>query len=335
MVDLTTQYLGLTLRSPLVASASPLTGDVDMLRALEAAGVGAVVLPSLFEEQLTHEALSMHGMLETGADSHPEATGYLPELEHYNNGLSRYLRLIEHARAKLTVPVIASLNGVTPGGWTRYARLLSDAGAEAIELNIYRVVADVDADPRAIELEECELVAAVKASTSVPVAVKLGPYFTAFGSFASRLVEAGADGLVLFNRFYQPDIDLMDLAVEPRLVLSNSEELRLPLRWMAILYGRISASLAATTGIHTASDVLKALLAGADVTMMASALLRNGPDHIRGVEMEVERWLAEHDYESVAQLRGSVSQITTADPSAFERANYMKTLTSYSSTFLV
>jgi dihydroorotate dehydrogenase (fumarate) len=335
MTDLTTRYLGLTLRSPLVASASPLTGDVDMLRALEAAGAGAVVLPSLFEEQLTHEALQVHEMLEMGSDSNPEAAGYLPDLQHYNTGPSRYLRLIEQARAKLEIPIIASLNGVTPGGWTRYARLLSDAGAEAIELNIYRVVADVDASPRAIEQEECELVAAVKDATSVPVAVKLGPFFTAFAHFAADLVAAGADGLVLFNRFYQPDIDLVDLAVEPRLVLSDSEELRLPLRWIAILHGRLQASLAATTGIHTATDVAKALLAGADVTMMASALLRHGPDHLSVVESELVAWMADREYDSVDQLRGSVSQLSSSDPSAFERANYMKTLTSYSSTFLV
>jgi dihydroorotate dehydrogenase (fumarate) len=270
-----------------------------------------------------------------GSDSNPEAAGYLPDLQHYNTGPSRYLRLIEQARAKLEIPIIASLNGVTPGGWTRYARLLSDAGAEAIELNIYRVVADVDASPRAIEQEECELVAAVKDATSVPVAVKLGPFFTAFAHFAADLVAAGADGLVLFNRFYQPDIDLVDLAVEPRLVLSDSEELRLPLRWIAILHGRLQASLAATTGIHTATDVAKALLAGADVTMMASALLRNGPDHIDVVEKELVSWMADRDYDSVDQLRGSVSQLSSSDPSAFERANYMKTLTSYSSTFLV
>ena len=335
MTDLTTRYLGLTLRSPLVASASPLTGDIDMLRALEAAGAAAVVLPSLFEEQLSHEALQVHGMLEAGADSHPEAAGYLPDLQDYNTGPTRYLRLIEQARSKLEIPVIASLNGVTPGGWTRYARLLSDAGAEAIELNIYRVVADMDASPRAVEQEECELVAAVKAATSVPVAVKLGPFFTAFAHFPGELVAAGADGLVLFNRFYQPDIDLADLTVEPRLVLSESEELRLPLRWIAILHGRLQASLAATTGIHTAADVAKALLAGADVTMMTSALLRNGPDHLGVVTKDLVAWMAERDYESVDQLRGSVSQRASADPSAFERANYMKTLTSYSSTFMV
>jgi dihydroorotate dehydrogenase (fumarate) len=333
MTDLRTEYLGLALRSPIVASSSPLTGDLDMLRAIEAAGAGAVVLPSLFEEQIAHEAMSLHGLLEMG-DGHIEASGYMPDLAQYNTGPTRYLRLVEQAKAKLEIPVIASLNGSTVGGWTRYARAAEEAGADAIELNIYRIAADPEVSPRAIEDEYLHLVTAVRESTTVPVAVKVGPYFSAFAHFARRLVAAGAQGLVLFNRFYQPDIDLMDLGVEPRLVLSTSDELRLPLRWIAILRGRIAASLATTTGIHTSADVLKALLAGSDITMMASALLRNGPDHIRILEEEVIAWMIEREYTSVEQLKGSVSQLATGEPEAFERANYMKALTSYSSTFL-
>jgi dihydroorotate dehydrogenase (fumarate) len=333
MTDLRTEYLGLALRSPIVASSSPLTGDLDMLRAIEAAGAGAVVLPSLFEEQIAHEAMSLHGLLEMG-DGHIEASGYMPDLAQYNTGPTRYLRLVEQAKAKLEIPVIASLNGSTVGGWTRYARAAEEAGADAIELNIYRIAADPEVPPRAIEEEYLHLVAAVRESTSVPVAVKVGPYFSAFAHFARQLVAAGAQGLVLFNRFYQPDIDLMDLGVEPRLVLSTSDELRLPLRWIAILRGRIAASLATTTGVHTSADVLKALLAGSDITMMASALLRNGPDHIRVVEEEIVAWMIEREYTSVEQLKGSVSQLATGEPEAFERANYMKALTSYSSTFL-
>jgi dihydroorotate dehydrogenase (fumarate) len=333
MTDLATSYLGLTLRSPIVASSSPLTGDIDMLRALEAAGAGAVVLPSLFEEQIAHEALALHGMLEMG-EGHAEANGYMPDLSHYNTGPTRYLRLVEQAKAKLEIPVIASLNGVTPGGWTRYARAAAEAGADAIELNIYLIAADPDMSSRAIEDEYLQLVAAVRGSASVPVSVKVGPYFSAFAHFANQLVSAGAQGLVLFNRFYQPDIDLVDLAVEPRLVLSTSEELRLPLRWIAILRDRVAASLALTTGVHTAADVLKGLLAGADITMMASALLRSGPEHIRVVEEEVLTWMVEREYDSVEQLKGSMSQISAGQPEGFERVNYMKTLTTYSSTFL-
>jgi dihydroorotate dehydrogenase (fumarate) len=335
MADLTTTYLGFPLRSPLVASASPLTGDVDTLLALEAAGAAAVVLPSLFEEQLTHEAVEVHGMLEMGAWSHPEATTYFPELEDYNTGPSRYLRLIENAKAKLEIPVIASLNGTTPGGWTYYARLLEDAGADALELNFYRIGADVDVSPRRVEEEYTDLVASVRDAIDVPLAVKVGPFFTAFAHFAHRLAAAGADALVLFNRFYQPDLDPETREVEPRLVLSTSEELRLVLRWLALVEGRVDADLAATTGIHTVEDVVKALLVGANVTMLASALLKEGPRHLSLLEQGVRDWLDEHDYDSVAQLRGSASQRFVGDPSGFERANYMRTLTTYSSPHLI
>ena len=335
MTDLATTYLGFRLRTPLVVGASPLTGDVDSLRALEAAGASAVVLPSLFEEQLRHDSLQVHGMLETGASSQPEATSYFPELDDYNTGPSSYLRLIEEAQAKLDIPVIASLNGTTRGGWTYYARLMEEAGADALELNVYRIVADVDASPRRIEEEYCDLVAAVRDTVDVPLAVKVGPFFTAFANLARRLADAGADALVLFNRFYQPDIDPETREVEPRLVLSTSDELRLVLRWLAILDGRIDAAKAATTGVHTVEDVVKALLAGADVTMLVSALLRKGPAHLTLLEEGLAAWLEEYEYDSVEQCKGSASQRFVDDPSGFERANYMRLLSDYSSPLLV
>jgi dihydroorotate dehydrogenase (fumarate) len=333
VIDLATTYLGLRLRTPLVASSSPLTGDIDRLRELEAAGISAVVLPSLFEEQLTREALEIHELLETGVWSHAEATSYVPELTGYNSGPAHYLRFVEQAKAKLGVPVIASLNGDTPGGWTSYARLMQDAGADAIELNVYRLAADPEQPPRFIEQEYRDVVAAVRDVARVPVAVKVGPFFTAFAHFARQLVSAGADGLVLFNRFYQPDINPETRQVEPRLALSTSDESRLAVRWIAILHGRVEASLAATTGIHTGLDAAKALLAGADVTMMASAMLRHGPAHVTRVEDELWAWASEHGYDSVDQLKGSASQQATADPAAFERANYMRTLVTYTSRF--
>ncbi len=335
MIDLSTTYLGLQLRSPLVASPGPLTGELDSLKALEAAGIAAVVLPSLFEEQIVHESLQVHHMLEMGAENNPEAAfGYFPELDDYNTGPVRYLRHVEAAKSALHIPVIASLNGVSRGGWLQYARMLEDAGADALELNVYRVAADANVSGRTIEDETTDLVAAVRDAITLPLAVKVGPYFSAFASFAQQLVAAGAEGLVLFNRFYQPDIDLETLEVGPHLILSDSNELRLPLRWIAILYGRTKASLAATTGIHTGRDVAKVLLAGADVAMMTSALLQHGPDHVQAVEDRLRAWMIEHEYESVSQLRGSVSQVNVGDPDAFERANYMRTLTSYASTFL-
>ena len=334
MTDLTTTYLGMRLRSPLVASSSPLTGELDTLRQLEDAGVGAVVLPSLFEEQIVHESLAIHHMLEHGAENSPEAAGgYLPELEDYNTGPSRYLHHLEAATSRLGIPVIASLNGSSRGGWVEYGRMLEDAGAAAIELNVYRIAADVTTPGEAIERELIELVAEVRRQVRIPIAVKLSPQYSALGHLAAQLAAAGADGLVLFNRFYQPDIDLEDLGVTPHLVLSTSQELRLPLRWLAILHGRVECYLAATTGVHTAGDVLKVLLAGANVAMMASALLRNGPAYARSVLDELQVWLIERGYDSVDQLVGSVSQRNVRDPEAFERANYLHTLTSYASTF--
>jgi len=331
-VDLTTTYLGLTLRNPIVASASPLTGTLNSLQQLQDAGAAAVVLPSLFEEQIEHDAMAIHEAIEFGSGAHAEsASGYFPELDTYNNGPDDYLDLLGSAKRELSIPVIASLNGSTLGGWTSYARLMQEAGADAIELNVYRVAADADVTGSDVEDTYLRLVGAVRGAVSIPVAVKVGPFFSSMANMAHRLVDAGADGLVLFNRFYQSDFDLDELTVVPHLVLSTSAEMRLVLRWMAILHGRISASLAATTGVHTGDDVVKLILAGADVTMLASVLLESGPGVITGLVEDVRRWFDERDYVSVAQGRGSMSQVSSPDPTAFERAQYMKTLTSYSS----
>jgi dihydroorotate dehydrogenase (fumarate) len=329
--DLRTRYLGLELRSPLVASASPLTGELDGLRWLQDAGAAAAVLPSLFEEQLTHDQLELDRLLETTSEHVGEAQSYFPELQDYNTGPWSYLKRIEQAKRAVAIPVIASLNGVTPGGWVRHASRMQDAGADALELNLYSVATDPRVGAAELEARYLELVAAVRAAVAVPLAVKLSPFFTALANMAVRIVEAGADGLVLFNRFYQPDLDLDTLDVVPRLVLSSSEELRLPLRWIAILRGQVGGSLAATTGVHTGLDAAKVLLAGADVAMMTSALLRHGPGHVRTVERELLTILAERDYDSVGQLRGSMSRSAMPDPDGFERANYMRTLMSWSS----
>jgi dihydroorotate dehydrogenase (fumarate) len=289
------------------------------------------VLPSLFEEELTHAAMEVHHLLETGADSFGEAASYFPELGDWATGPERYLDGIRRAKESLSMPVIGSLNGVSTGGWIDHARLIEEAGADALELNLYRVAADPDVTAVTVEREDRDLVARVCACVSIPVAVKLSPYYTALAHTARELVTAGADGLVLFNRFYQPDLDVETLAVEPHLTLSTSEELRLPLRWIAILHGRVDASLAASSGVHTGRDVAKALLAGADVVMLASALLERGAGHLRMLETDLLGWMEAHEYASVAQLRGSVSQRAVEDPAAFERANYLRTLRSYSS----
>ena len=327
--DLRTAYLGLELSNPLVASASPLSANLDTLRRLEEAGAAAVVLQSLFEEQVEHEELHVHHVVVEGAGARPEACAYFPELDDYNTGPRAYLDHVEAARAALEIPVIASLNGCTAGGWVRYARLMEEAGAHAIELNAYLVPTDPAACGAEVEARYLELVAAVRQATRVPLAVKIGPYFSSLPDIARRLVQAGADGLVLFNRFLEPDIDLETLEVVPTVHLSTPEELRLPLRWIAVLRGRVACSLGATSGVHRAEDALKLLLAGADVTMMASALLRHGPDRLREVREGMSAWLAGHEYESVAHMRGSMSQRAVADPAAYERANYMRALTGY------
>ena len=331
--DLTTTYLGLPLRSPLVASSGPLTARIDSLRALEQAGIAAVVLPSLFEEQVEYEDLEADRLSDFGTDSNPEASGYFPDMGEYESVADRYLRHLEEAKKALSIPVLASLNGVTPGGWLRYARLLEDAGADALELNLYEIAADIKISGLEVEDAEVELVALVRESISIPLAVKIGPYYSALGHQAAQIIEAGADGLVLFNRFYQPDIDPRTRKVASALALSSSAELRLPLRWTAILSGRVEASLAVTTGVHTGADVARCLLAGADVAMMTSALLLNGPEHVAAVERELVAWAAESGFQSVAQLKGSVSQRHVADPSAFERANYMAALIGFTNSF--
>jgi dihydroorotate dehydrogenase (fumarate) len=333
-VDLRTRYLGLELEHPIVASASPITGSIDSLKRLQDAGVAAVVLPSLFEEQIEHEEMATHNLMLQGAELSPEAHGFFPEMENYRTGPDQYLALIADAKKSLSVPVIASLNGYTPGGWTGIARLFEDAGADAIELNVYFLATSVDDTSAAVEQRYVELVASVTQQVRIPVAVKVAPYFSAMASMAHRLTTAGAAGLVLFNRFLQPDIDLEELEVSPHLVLSTSDELRLALRWIAILRGRVDASLAATGGAHTADDVLKLLLAGADCVMLASSLLTKGPSHVGTLVRGVQSWMTERDYSSVAQMKGSLSQQSCPDPGAFERANYMKALKSYTSAFV-
>jgi len=326
MPDLRTRYLGLPLRSPLVASSSPLTGRLGTLRQLEDAGAAAVVLPSLFEEQLTTESLEIDRLLEAGAGSFGEALDYFPDLDDYDTGPGRSLELVREAKKALGIPVIASLNGTTPGGWLEHAKLLEEAGADALELNLYHVAADPEDDAGRLEGRLREVVVAVRREVGLPIAVKLSPFFTALAHTARELVRAGADGLVLFNRFYQPDVDLETLEVVPRLALSSSHELRLPMRWIAILRGRVDASLAATSGVHTRDDAVKVLLAGADAVMLASALLEHGPEHLRALEQGISEWMTEREYESVEQLKGSMSQGAVADPAAFERANYVRTL---------
>jgi dihydroorotate dehydrogenase (fumarate) len=330
-VDLRTRYLGLELRSPLVASASPLTGDPDSARQLQDAGAGAIVLPSLFEEEILHEEIAMDRSLNAGTEQFAEALDYFPAMGDLMGTGDRYLRVLERIRAGATVPIIASLNSTTPGGWVRYARLMQDAGADALELNVYHLAADPRLSAADMEALDLEMIASVRESVTIPLAVKLSPYYSAFANFASAVAEQGVDGLVLFNRFYQPDLDLETLDIVPKLDLSRPWELRLPLRWIAILRPQLwpTLSLAATSGIASGTDALKALMVGADVAMMTSALLRQGPGHLRTVETELRAWMVEHEYDSVDQLKGSVSQASTDDPSAFERANYRKTLHSW------
>jgi dihydroorotate dehydrogenase (fumarate) len=328
-VDLRTTYLGLELASPLVAAASPLSGTLDGLQRLEEAGASAIVLQSLFEEQIEHHQMQLHDLLEAGSDSFPEARHFFPGLDDYNTGPEPYLRLLEQAKSRVKVPLIASLNGVSRGGWTRYAKLLEDAGADALELNVYFVAADPTVTSAEVEERYLELVRDVAGAVSIPVAVKVGPYFTSLANMAVRLVGAGARGLVLFNRFLYPDISLERMKVVPTLHLSTSDEARLPLRWIAILRDRVDASLAASSGIHTAQDVLKMVAAGADVTMLASALLRRGPDYLHQVEGGVRGWLEANDYRSLSVLKGSMSQATSPNPGALERANYMRSLVDF------
>lgn len=328
-MTLTTSYLGMILKNPVVASSSPLSHSVDSIRRLEDAGAAAVVMYSLFEEQITSDSFYVDHYLTSGTNSYAESLSYFPEMQSYNVWPDEYMNLIRRAKDAVDIPIVGSLNGVSAGGWTDYATLMEEAGADAIELNVYYIPTNEDLKGSEVENIYLEVLREVKRSVSLPVAIKLSPYFSSTANMAKRLVDEGANGLVLFNRFYQPDIDLESLEVVPRLVLSNSSELRLPLRWVAILYGRLLADLAITTGIHTSEDVLKALMAGAKVTMMASELLQNGIRRINVILDEMRRWMDEHEYESVAQMIGSMSQQHCAEPAAFERANYMKTLASY------
>lgn len=328
-MDLTTTYMGMTLKNPIVPSASPLSEDLDGIRRMEDAGAAAVVMYSLFEEQITLESHQLDHHLTYGIDSFAEALSYFPDMETYHVGPDDYLKLIGRAKQSVDIPIVGSLNGVSTGGWVEYARKIQDAGADALELNVYYLPTDLSMTGAAVEQMVLDILTDVKKSVSIPVAVKLSPYFSATANVASRLAGAGADALVLFNRFYQPDFDLENLEVVPRLVLSNSDELRLPLRWVAILYGRVPVDLAITSGVHTLEDVLKGLMAGANVTMMASELLQNGIHRIGHILEGMARWMEEYEYESVAQMQGSMSQQHVAEPAAFERANYMKVLSSW------
>ncbi|HLA42920.1 MAG TPA: dihydroorotate dehydrogenase-like protein [Aggregatilineales bacterium] len=324
-MNLTTKYLGKTLRTPIVVSASPLSEEVDAIRRMEDAGASAVTLYSLFEEQLTRDQYALHHHLEYGTQSFAEALTYFPEPAEFHIGPEGYLEHIRRAREAVDMPVFASLNGSTPGGWTDFARQIEQAGADALELNLYSIPTDIDMTGAEVEQRYVDVVKAVKATVNIPVAVKVSPFFSNMANMAKRFVqEAGADGLVLFNRFYQPDIDLEALEVHPNVLLSTPQALRLPLRWIAILHNRIGADLAATSGIHQAEDVLKMMMVGANVTMMASALMKYGIDHIRVVERDLVRWMEEHEYESIHQMQGSMSQQKSADASAFERAQYMR-----------
>jgi dihydroorotate dehydrogenase (fumarate) len=328
-MDLTTQYLGLDLKNPLVASAGPLSRELDTLKQLEEAGIAAVVLESLFEEQIRHEEKALDHFLSHGAESFAEALSYFPEPSEFAHGPEDYLEHVRKAKACLGVPVIASLNGVSSGGWMDYARKIQEAGADALELNIYYVATDPTLPGSEVERMYLEDVKSVKSSISIPVAVKLSPYFSNLAYMASQLDACRADGLVLFNRFYQPDIDLDELEVVPNLVLSSPSEMRLPLRWIAILYGRLKADLAGTSGIYKSEDVLKMIMAGASATMLCSALLVHGIRRTTEILKAMERWMEEHEYASVKQMKGSMSQRNCPEPAAFERANYMKTLQSY------
>ncbi len=329
MVDLSTTYLGLNLKNPLVVSASPLSKRIDSIQRLEQAGVSAVVMYSLFEEQIIHESLELDHFLSHGSETFAESLSYLPDTGTYSVGPEHYLEHLQRVKQAVSIPIIGSLNGVSTGGWIEHARLIEEAGADALELNIYYLPVDDNLTSAEVEDAHVTLVRDIRAKVKIPIAVKLSPYFTSLPNVAKRIVEAGADGLVLFNRFYQPDFDLEALDVVPHLVLSNSNEMRLPLRWISLLYGRVQTDFALTSGIHTAIDVLKAMMAGANVVMMTSALLRSGANHVQQVLGDLQEWMQEREYESITQMQGSMSQQAVAEPAALERANYMRVLSSF------
>ncbi|HLF27389.1 MAG TPA: dihydroorotate dehydrogenase-like protein [Anaerolineae bacterium] len=328
MIDLSTTYLGLHLKNPLVPSSSPLSKSLDNLRRMEDNGASAVALYSLFEEQITHESRELDHYLSVGAES-AEALSYFPDLGTFNLGPDEYVEHIRKAKAALSIPVIGSLNGVSTGGWIRYAQLIEQAGADALELNVYYVPTDLDLTGAEVEQLYIDLARDLKASVNIPVAIKIGHFFSSIPNLAARLDQTGIDGLVLFNRFYQPDLDLENLEITPNLALSGSYELRLRLRWAAILYGRIQADMALTGGVHTAHDVLKAMMVGAKVAMTTSALLEHGLTRLYEILIDVQTWMEQHEYQSIRQMQGSMSQRNVAQPAAFERANYMKVLNSF------
>ncbi|NLG96251.1 MAG: dihydroorotate dehydrogenase-like protein [Chloroflexi bacterium] len=328
-MDISTTYLGLQLKNPIVASASPLSKKLDGIRRLEDAGASAVVMYSLFEEQIIHESLSLDHYLNHGTESYPESLTYFPDLENYNVGPEDYLELIQKAKRSVSIPIIGSLNGVSTGGWIKYAKKIEEAGADALELNFYNIPTDVNMTSQELEQSYIDLVSDIRSQIHIPLAVKLSPFFTALPNLAHRLVQAGTNGLVLFNRFVQPDLDIETLEVSTKIPLSSSSELRLPLRWIAILYGRVQADFALTSGVHTAHDVLKAMMAGANVTMLASSLLQNGVDHINSILVDMKAWMEMFEYQSIQQMRGSMSQQNAPDPTSFERGSYMKALASF------
>jgi len=328
-MDLSTVYLGLPLPNPIVASPGPMTRSVDSLKRLEDAGVAAAVLPSLFEEQIRLEQEATHHFSMEGIESFAEATSYLPDLHDYNAGPEHYLETIYKAKQAVSVPVFASLNGHTQGSWVDYARQIEQAGADGLELNIYFMAVDPEMSAAEVEQSYLDVIADVRAAVKMPLAVKVAPYFSSLAHFAKRVAQVGADGMVLFNRFYQPDFDLETLEVEHSLELSDSYASLLPLHWIALLYGRVGLGFAATTGVHRAEDALKLLMAGADVTMTCSALLKHGPGHVKTLLDDLRNWMTEHEYESVSQMKGSLSAGKAADPKAFERVNYIRTLEAY------
>jgi dihydroorotate dehydrogenase (fumarate) len=334
MTDLHTDYLGLRLRSPLVASAGPYTGELDKMSELQDAGVGAIVLPSLFEEQIERDTTEIDRLFSLHHDSFGEASSFFPELDDYNTGADAYVELVEKAKERVDVPVIASLNGVNIGGWLRYARLLEDAGADAIELNLYTVAADPALTGASIEAEQLELVALLAGDVKLPVSVKISPFYSSLASFLLGLEEAGAAGVVMFNRFYAPDLDMETLDIAPKISLSSQAEIRLPLRWIGIAHEFLTISIAGSTGVHSGRDAAKLILAGADVAMTTSALLFHGVGHISAMEGELRDWMSDHGYRNIDEMRGAVSRDAVADPAAYERANYIGNITSYSSRFM-
>ncbi len=334
MTDLHTTYLGLSLRSPIVASAGPFTHNLDLIAELEDAGIGAIVLPSLFEEQIEHETTELDRLFSAHAESFGEAESFFPEIDGYQTGTDSYLSLLEGAKSRVDVPVIASLNGTNPGSWIRYSRLLADAGADAVELNLYTVAADPSMTGRRLEEEQVELVSLLTTEIQLPVAVKISPYYSSLAAFLLALQSAGASGVVMFNRFYAPDLDLETLEVTPKVSLSTPNELRLPLRWIGIAREFLDISIGGSTGVHSGYDAAKMILAGADVAMTTSALLHHGTAYVRTIENELREWMQDAEYVSTDQMRGAVSRDSAADPAAYERANYIGNLATYASRFL-